>query len=153
MSRSLAGQILMTVVLVVSGVAVVAFQWNSEHILNPDWHPHARFHVAQGSLFVVGMLVIALWLVWRRSNEPAVARRVVLAIVLVGLSVGFIAPLVPGAGLSPDLDDANTFEVAGMTIYGNVFFLVVMMIVTLVAHFLMARGESGAQKHGDIGTR
>lgn len=118
-------------------------QWNDEHILNPAWHPHARFHVAQGSLFVVGMLVLGVWLLWRRSLEPRTARRVVLAIVLTGLSVGFLAPLVPGAGLSPDLDAANTFETAGLTIYGNVFFLSVMMILAVVAHALMSRDGSG----------
>lgn len=141
MSSQRAGQVLMTLVLVVSGIAVVAFQWDSEHILNPAWHPHARFHVAQGSLFVIGMLAISVWLLWRNSTEPGLARRVVLMIVLTGLSVGFIAPLVPGSGLSPDLDDANTFELVGLTIYGNVFFLVVMMLLAALAHYLMTRPE------------
>lgn len=45
--RARAGRILLTIWLIVVPVSMGAFLFNGEHIGNPAWHPHARFHVAK----------------------------------------------------------------------------------------------------------
>jgi hypothetical protein len=44
--------------------------WNTTHIYNPNWPPHARFH--NGQTMSVGVLLglAALYFAWRRKGDP-----------------------------------------------------------------------------------
>ncbi len=43
---------------------------NRTHVFNPKWPPHARFHGAAGWGTVAGSQLLALWLLWRRGQQP-----------------------------------------------------------------------------------
>src|SRR3954465_1484101 len=94
------GRLLMTAVLVGQAVSGFLFDWQPNHLLNPLWHPHARFHGALLLFVVSGMSGTALWLLWRRTTEPAVA---LTAAALISLSfwtpVFYITFLLPGSTL------------------------------------------------------
>ena len=43
-----------------------ALDWSHNHLLNPLWQPHARFHGAVLLFLFAGVATTALWLIWRR---------------------------------------------------------------------------------------
>src|ERR1700751_1374929 len=44
--RKKLGKLVLSFVLVVGAIVSTAVDWNSTHLFNPAWHPHARFHDA-----------------------------------------------------------------------------------------------------------
>src|SRR2546430_571881 len=68
-----APRILMTFILLSSGILSFLLDWSPNHLLNPLWHPHARFHGALLLFFLAGVALTGTWLLWRRSTEPEVA--------------------------------------------------------------------------------
>lgn len=146
-------RLLLSFVLLITIVADIGFVWagwTGKHIFNPDWHPHARFHAAQLMFLVIAMSLAGLWLVWRRSREPRVA------VTVVGFSMAtywigeFFAFLVPGTSPSPDIENPNTFSVAGLDVYGNLFFAALMVTVSALAFVL---GTVGARSTAEPSTR
>jgi hypothetical protein len=53
-----------------------AVDWNTTHLFNPAWHPHARFHDALFLLILDATSLVILWLLWRPSKEPEIGLRV-----------------------------------------------------------------------------
>src|SRR6185369_182247 len=88
MDRIRVGRVLMTVVLAMTTVASFVLDWSPNHLLNPLWHPHARFHGALLLFMLAGVTGSAIWLLWRRSKEPEVALRLAAL-----LSLSFWTPL------------------------------------------------------------
>jgi len=76
MNRNKLGKLVLSFVLVVGAVVSTAVDWNTTHLFNPAWHPHARFHDALFLLFLDAMSLVVLWLLWRPSKEPEVAIKV-----------------------------------------------------------------------------
>ena len=146
MNTTLLGRLLMSFVLLASVAAVVGFQWNASHVFNPDWHPHGRFHVVQLASFFILMAALGLWLLWRRTLEPRVTMLVVAAVPVAFWSAEFFAMLVPGTGLSPNPDVPNTFQVAGLSVYGNLFFSGVMIVLSVAAYLLLSRDGRAQQE-------
>src|SRR4051794_24035584 len=70
------GRILMTIVLALGVVLGFVLDWSPNHLLNPLWHPHARFHGALLLFLLTGASGTAIWLLWRNSKEPEVAMKV-----------------------------------------------------------------------------
>jgi len=72
--------------------------WSPNHLLNPLWHPHARFHGALLLFTLAGVCGTAMWLLWRKSEEPEVGLR---AAVFLSLSfwtpLFYITTLLPGS--------------------------------------------------------
>jgi hypothetical protein len=66
---------LMTAVLAATTIASFVLDWSPNHLLNPLWHPHARFHGALLLFMLAGVSATALWLLWRDSREPHIALR------------------------------------------------------------------------------
>ena len=66
-----ASQLLLTGAAVGTIAGTARADLNRTHVLNPDWPPHARFHAAAGWGSVAGAQLLALWLLWRPSREPA----------------------------------------------------------------------------------
>jgi hypothetical protein len=78
----------MTAVLATTTIASFVLDWSPNHLLNPLWHPHARFHGALLLFMLAGMSAAATWQLWRPSKEPHVAIR------MAGfLSLSFWTPL------------------------------------------------------------
>jgi hypothetical protein len=44
--------------------------WSPNHLLNPLWHPHARYHSAILLFLFAGVAATATWLLWRRAPLP-----------------------------------------------------------------------------------
>src|SRR3954447_2798772 len=65
-------RVLMSAVLIVTTIASFVLDWSPNHLLNPAWHPHARFHGALLLFMLAGVSATGLWLLWRRSLEPEV---------------------------------------------------------------------------------
>lgn len=61
---SQAGRIVLSVPLALGIIAFVAFRWNTTHVFNAKWHPHARFHAVQLGLFFIALSGIGFWLIW-----------------------------------------------------------------------------------------
>lgn len=62
----------MTFVLVAGAVMAFPLDWSANHLLNPAWHPHARFHGALLLFLLAGVSGAGVWLLWRDSREPEV---------------------------------------------------------------------------------
>jgi Family of unknown function (DUF6640) len=88
MSRILLGRSLLTFVLTATTVASFILDWSPNHLLNPLWHPHARFHGALLLFLLAGASVTGIWMMWRKSSEPEIALRVAAF-----LSLSFWTPL------------------------------------------------------------
>src|SRR5438045_5413177 len=88
MNKILMGRRLLTLVLAATTVLSFVLDWSPNHLLNPLWHPHARFHGALLLFMLAGVSGTATWLLWRRSREPELAFRVAA-----GLSVAYWTPL------------------------------------------------------------
>ena len=73
MRRLLVSKLLLTFVLGGGALMSFALDWSPNHLLNPLWHPHARFHAAILLFLFAGVAATALWLIWRRSLEPRTA--------------------------------------------------------------------------------
>lgn len=73
MNRDQIGRILLTFVLLGGAGMSFVLDWSSNHLLNPLWHPHARYHAAILLFLFTGAASVATWLLWRSSREPAVA--------------------------------------------------------------------------------
>jgi hypothetical protein len=130
------GKLILSFVLVVGAIVSTAVDWNTTHLFNPSWPPHARFHDALFLMFLDGTTLVMLWLLWRLSTEPAVA---VLASSLFSVAVWtpffYIEALIPGTSLlaSPDVP---VLRVAGMAIPPNVLVAIVLLLLTLVGYWL-----------------
>lgn len=67
------GRFILTFVLVGGAILSFVLDWSSNHLLNPLWHPHARYHSAILLFVYAGEAGVGTWLLWRESKEPAVA--------------------------------------------------------------------------------
>src|SRR5258705_11619751 len=88
MNKLLVGRLLLTFVLATSTVLSFVLDWSPNHLLNPLWHPHARFHGALLLFLLAGVSGTAAWLLWRKSTEPEIAVRVAACV-----SLSFWTPL------------------------------------------------------------
>src|SRR3954453_1053982 len=88
MERIRVAKILMTFVLLGGSVLSFVLDWSPNHLLNPLWHPHARFHGALLLFMLAGVSGTGIWLLWRKSSEPEIALRAAAL-----LSLGFWTPL------------------------------------------------------------
>src|SRR3954451_23686655 len=98
MNRIQAARWLMTFLLTATTVLSFVLDWSPNHLLNPLWHPHARFHGALLLFMLTGMSGTAIWLLWRKSSEPNVELR---AAALLNLSfwtpLFYVTSLLPGS--------------------------------------------------------
>jgi hypothetical protein len=73
MNRTAFGKCLLTFVLIGGAIMSFILDWSNNHLLNPLWHPHARYHAAILLFVFAGAACVATWLLWRPSKEPHVA--------------------------------------------------------------------------------
>jgi hypothetical protein len=91
-------RLILTLELVLGVFLSFLLDWSPNHLLNPDWHPHARFPGGLLLFFVAGVSGVALWLLWRRSLEPQVA--IDAAALLTGAfwtPLYYLSTLIPGS--------------------------------------------------------
>jgi hypothetical protein len=124
-------RIFLTVILLGCSALSFLLDWSANHLLNPEWSGHARFHGGLLLFMLAGVSLTATWLLWRRSKEPEVA---ITAASLLALSfwtplfyVGFLVPgSTPWAGPA-----ANIPHIAGRVFYPNMAVGAVFVILIL----------------------
>lgn len=143
MHRMHIGRILLTLVLAATTIASFVLDWSPNHLLNPIWHPHARFH---GALLLLMLAVsgVAIWLLWRKSKEPETA---LLTAALLSLCfwtpLFYIPSVLPGstswAG-SPETDP----RLHGSLVTPNLIVAGFFVLVTIASLFLGLSGRRPA---------
>ena len=139
-------RIVLTLVLAAQVISGFALDWTPNHLLNPLWHPHARFHGALLLFFLAGASATGLWLLWRRSPEPHVG---VTAAALI--SISFWTPLLYAALLVPGSsawagNPAAVPHIAGHVFYPNEAVAAVVLAITAAAWQLARRPATKASR-------
>ena len=68
---NLIARILLTLAALGYGVVTIKADFNATHATNPQWTPHARFHVVWQILSYSGVMLIALALIWLAGPHPS----------------------------------------------------------------------------------
>lgn len=138
------GKLLLTFVLMGGAIMSFAFDWSGNHLLNPRWHPHARYHAAILLFLFAGAAVTATWLLWRRSLEPAVA---FTAAALLSLSYWlpffYVPLLLPGSSYWAGTAGHEPHW-AGRIVYPNLIVVGVFAFLTVLGWWL---GQRGFRQH------
>lgn len=136
------GRIILSTVLIDTGVVSTAVDWNSSHIFNPTWVPHARFHDIAMLHLLNGVCILALWLMWRRSKEPEIGVRVAALIPVIFWGAFFYGTiLVPGTSLKADPNEVLP-SIAGIPLYPNVIVALINVVLAGVGYWLYSSGNS-----------
>jgi hypothetical protein len=138
MTRIKLAKIIMTFVLLGGSILSFILDWSSNHLLNPEWHPHARFHGALMLFLLAGVSIVGAWLLWRDSREPEVAMKVAAFIAVSYWTPLFYIPfLLPGSswwagrpGSEPRID--------GLIVYPNLVVAAIFLLLTLLAYRMFA---------------
>ena len=102
-----------------------------QHLHNPAWPPHAKFHDAQYIVMSLGLGLLALVLLARGRLLVAVG---VLAVPWASM---FVALLFPGtATYDPEFEGDTTFVLG---LHGQMFMAAVTLLLLAVATFLARR--------------
>jgi hypothetical protein len=145
MNRNKLGKLILSFVVVVGAIVSIAVDWNTTHLFNPAWPPHAHFHDALFLLFLDGMSLVVLWLLWRPSREPEVGIKVAaLFSVTVWTPFFYIEALIPGTSLLAS-DDVPVLKVAGMSLAPNLIVAAVLLLLTAAAYWLARDPGSDAK--------
>lgn len=143
MSKTNAARIVLTVVLMGGSLLSFLLDWSPNHLLNPLWHPHARFHGALLLFLLAGVSVMGTWLLWRRSAEPGVAFKAAIAIsVSYWTPLFFIPYLLPSASWWAGRPGAEP-RIDGVTFYPNLAVAAVFLLLTAGAGWLARDAGNG----------
>ena len=127
------GKLLMTFVLVTQAVLGFLLDWSPNHLLNPAWHPHARFHGALLLFLLAGSSGTCLWLLWRKSREPRVALITSAAISSAfWMPFFFVTTLLPGSTLWAG-DPSSIPHIAGHRYFPNVVVAALFLVLVLLS--------------------
>jgi hypothetical protein len=133
MNRTLIAKLLLTVVLIGGAILSFLLDWSQNHLLNPLWHPHARYHSAILLFLYAGVACTATWLLWRRSLEPATAFTAAALLSLSYWTPFFYVPqlLMPAsywAGIP-----GHEPRIAGHIVYPNLIVVAIFAFMTVAA--------------------
>ena len=119
MRRQEIARLILTAVLLAGAAASFVLDWSANHLLNPAWPGHAKFHGALLLFLLAGVSLTGVWLLWRESKEPEVA---LSAAALISASfwtpLFYITSLLPGSTAWAGNPDAIP-HIAGFTFYPN----------------------------------
>jgi hypothetical protein len=119
---------------VLAGGALVSFglDWQNSHLLNPLWHPHARYHAAILLFFDAGVASTGTWLLWRSSREPDVALTTGSLLALAYWTPFFYVPsLLPTASYWAGIPGHEP-RFAGIVFYPNLVAAAAFVAVTIL---------------------
>jgi hypothetical protein len=144
MDRPLVGKLVLSFVLGVGSVMSFVLDWSPNHLLNPLWHPHARFHSAILLFLFAGVAATALWLIWRRSLEPKVALTAAALLSASYWTPFFFVPfLLPQSSWWAGIPGHEP-RIHGMVVYPNLIVVGIFLAATLIAWRLGTSGLSTA---------
>jgi hypothetical protein len=114
-------------------IFAIADVFNSEHLFNPNWPPHARLHNAMQATTLAILSGVSLYALMRRPRSRATLA--VAALAPASFWPGLlIAPLVPGTSLYA----SEALRSLGFPI--NLVIAIVWLILTATAYLLAVRG-------------
>lgn len=143
MSRLRVSKILFTFVLGGGSIMSFLLDWSSNHLLNPLWHPHARFHAAILLFLFAGVAATALWLIWRHSLEPRIALTAAALLSASYWTPFFFVPWVlPGSSYWAGIPGHEP-RISGTVFYPNLAVVGLFLVLTLAAWWL---GASALQR-------
>lgn len=130
MSKTTIGKCLLTFVLIGGALMSFILDWRGNHLLNPLWHPHARYHAAVLLFLYAGVASIGAWLLWRSSREPVVAFTAAALISLAYWTPFFYVPLLlPGASYWAGIPGHEPRWI-GVTIFPNLIVVGIFILLT-----------------------
>jgi hypothetical protein len=139
MNRILIGKILLTSVLIGGAIMSFALDWSPNHLLNPLWHPHARYHSAILLFLFAGVAGTATWNLWRRSQETAVAFTVAALLSLSYWTPFFYVPvLLPSSSYWAGIPGHEP-RIGGEIFYPNLLVVALFAALTLLGWWLGQR--------------
>ncbi len=143
------GRIVLTTILINTGVISTLVDWNSSHIFNPAWPAHARFHDIAMLHLLNGVCILALWLMWRRSPEPEIGVRVAALIPIIFWGAFFYTTfLVPGTSLKASPDESLPL-IAGIPLYPNVIVAAIDVALSILGYWLYRSGSTSITKSSE----
>ena len=139
----------MTVVQVGGAVLSFRLDWSRNHLLNPLWHPHARFHGALLLFMLAGVAATSVWSMWRRSSEPGLAvRQAALLSLAFWTPLFYITTLVPGSTSWAGAPAADP-RLAGQFVTPNLVVALAFTVVNLTM-FWLARDRRTTVRSGTL---
>ncbi len=110
-----------------------ALDWSPNHLLNPEWHAHARFHGGVLLFFLAGTSASLLWLIWKGERGSAAAVRTAVGVMIAYWTPLFFVPLLlPGSSWWAGPPGAEP-RWAGQIVYPNLVVAGLMILASLVA--------------------
>ncbi len=114
--RPSTGRVLISLVAAAAPLGAVAADWNTTHVHNPRWPPHAKFHNAQTMLSAFQLAGLSLWQLWTRpATDRSALRWGTLLAALYWLSQA-PAVLLPGAALTDPELSGTPRRIAGIPV-------------------------------------
>ena len=116
-------RIVLSLALIPFGVLTPILELGVTHVVNPDWHGHARLHEVWQLITNSSLAMLCLWLIWwcRQVRLPA--------LIAFAISFGFLAAyaLSPLYGGTMRHSDGSELAIGGVNV------AVAMMIVATTA--------------------
>lgn len=136
MTRTTTGRFLLTLVLLGGAALSFTLDWRANHLLNPLWHPHARYHSAILLFLFAGVAGVGSWLLWRHSREPRVAFTAAALLSLAYWTPFFYVPaLLPSASYWAGIPGHEP-RFNGMIFYPNLIVVGLFVILTITGWWL-----------------
>jgi ABC-type transport system involved in multi-copper enzyme maturation permease subunit len=142
MNRILVGRWLLTLVLAATSLVSFVLDWSPNHLLNPLWHPHARFHGALLLFMLAGVSGTAIWLLWRKSSEPEVALRTAAFLALSFWTPLFYITSVLTGSTSWAGAPGSDPRLRGSLVTPNLLVAAVFVLITLTGLVLSFKGKT-----------
>jgi len=130
--KDLVGRLLLSVAIISVGAAPLTADLNETHIYNDAWPPHARFHTAVLLLVSVGLTLVGLWLLWRKTSELRTPFFLAALIPVLCWGSFFPALLIPGTAVEDVPGDLP--RVSGLPL--NLFVGLVFVVLSVIGWWL-----------------
>ena len=132
---------ILTIVLAAGAIASFILDWSSNHLLNPLWHPHARFHGALLLFLLAGVSAAANWLLWRKSTEPEIAVRMAAFVSLsFWTPLFYITSILPGSTSWAGRPDADP-RLHGSLVTPNLIVAAICVLLNVTSLWLSFPGR------------
>ena len=141
MHRIQMGRMLLTLVLAATAIASFVLDWSPNHLLNPLWHPHARFHGALLLFMLAGVSGTGIWLMWRNSKEPETALLTAALLSLAFWTPLFYIPSVLSGSTSWAGSPETDPRLHGSMVTPNLIVAGVFTLITIASLFLGLGGR------------
>jgi hypothetical protein len=147
------GRIVLTFILVFFGFGDVLIDGNATHLYNPDWPPHARYHLVMQFVAFAALGALGLLLLWRPGRDGLFRLRVAALIPVALIGSLYLAALVPTTSTLYEAD-MDALRVLGVALPPNLLAGMLALVCVPFAYRSARRALPGtAQGTGptDIG--